>query len=50
MNKIVGETQTTFIPGRNIYKNILITHEACHFLNKKMKSKVAYASINADIN
>jgi hypothetical protein len=33
--KLIGPTQTTFIPGRNIMEGVVILHETIHKLDRK---------------
>jgi hypothetical protein len=35
--KVISPTQTTFIPGRNIMEDVVVSHETMHELHKKKK-------------
>ena len=39
-DKVVRQSQTTFMPGRNILEGVVILHETIHELHKKKKNGV----------
>lgn len=50
MPKLISENQRAFVPGRLIQDNILVVHEAFHYLKSKKKGKVAELAIKLDMN
>ena len=48
LDKIISPFQSTFIPGRSIHDNILLTHEILHKF-KQLKSKQAWFALKIDI-
>jgi len=41
-NKVIGPTQTAFIPGRNIMEGVVVLHETIHELHRKKQSGVIF--------
>jgi hypothetical protein len=39
-NKLIGPSQTTFIPGRHIMEGVVLLHETIHDLHKKKQDGV----------
>jgi hypothetical protein len=39
-DKVVRQSQTTFMPGRNILEGAVVLHETVHELHKKKKTGV----------
>lgn len=47
---IISGNQNAFVPGRQIQDNILVAHEAFHYLKKKKTGGVFEAGIKIDMN
>ncbi|KAH0734644.1 hypothetical protein KY290_010457 [Solanum tuberosum] len=50
MNLIISEVQSTFILGRYITDNAMISFEAIHYLKRKTQGKVGYAALKTDMS
>jgi hypothetical protein len=40
VNKLIGPTQTAFLPGRNIMEGVVILHESIHEMQRKKQSGI----------
>ena len=47
---IISETQSTFVPGRAISNNVLITHEVLHFLKTSRAEKRCSMAVKTDMS
>ncbi|KAL9681370.1 hypothetical protein QQ045_013153 [Rhodiola kirilowii] len=47
---IISETQSAFIPGRQISDNILLAHEVLHYIKTSRKQKKGYFSLKIDMS
>lgn len=47
---LINETQSTFVPERLIIDNVLIAHEAFHYLKKKKHGRKGYMAIKLDFS
>lgn len=47
---IISESQSAFVPGRNISDNYLIAHEVSHFINTRLKQKTGFFSLKTDMS
>ncbi|KAL9675836.1 hypothetical protein QQ045_004044 [Rhodiola kirilowii] len=47
---IIPETQSAFIPGRQISDNILLAHEVLHYIKTRRKQKKGYFSLKIDMS
>ncbi|KAI8525452.1 hypothetical protein RHMOL_Rhmol13G0231200 [Rhododendron molle] len=47
---LISPNQSAFVPGRLIQDNIIIAHEAFHFLHRKKKGKDGFMAIKLDFN
>lgn len=47
---VIFDSQSTFVPERQITNNILVTYEVIHFLKEKTKSKQDFMSLKLDIS
>lgn len=50
LNEIVSPHQSAFVPGRQIQDNIVVAHEAFHFLKGHRRGKHSYAAIKLDLS
>ncbi|KAF7140294.1 hypothetical protein RHSIM_Rhsim06G0103400 [Rhododendron simsii] len=50
LNGIITPYQSAFVPGRQIQDNILVAHEAFHFLKRKRRGKESFAAIKLDLS
>ena len=48
MNKVVTPMQSSFVPGRHIPNNIVITQEVVHSM-RQMKGKDGFMAVKVDI-
>ena len=48
MDKLVTPMQSSFVPGRHITNNIIVTQEAVHSM-KRMKGKDGYMAVKIDL-
>ncbi|KAK9951418.1 hypothetical protein M0R45_006860 [Rubus argutus] len=48
--KIISPFQSAFVPGRQIQDNILIAHEAFHYLKLKKSSKIFELALKLDMS
>jgi hypothetical protein len=39
-DSVISQTQTTFMPGRNILEDVVILHETLHELRRKKKKAI----------
>lgn len=49
MESIIAPSQATFIPGRYMNDNIIVSHEIMHYLNKK-KGWLSLMALKIDMN
>lgn len=47
---IISPAQSTFVPGRHIYDNILIANELTHYMRQKKKGKMGYTTVKLDMS
>lgn len=47
---LISETQSTFIPGRLITDNIMVSYEVMHFMKRKTKGKEGWMSLKLDMS
>lgn len=50
MPRLLSENQRAFVSGRLIQDNILVVHEAFHYLKNKKKGKIVDLAIKVDMN
>lgn len=50
LQSLVAENQSTFVPQRAIADNVLITHEALHYLHTSGAKKKVYMSVKTDMS
>lgn len=50
LNSIISPYQSAYVPGRKIQDNILVAHEAFHFLKRKKRGKHYFATIKLDLS
>ncbi|XP_028798620.1 uncharacterized protein LOC114754051 [Neltuma alba] len=50
MKKVISENQRAFVTGRLIQDNILVSHEAFHYLKNKKKGKKMEMAVKIDMN
>lgn len=48
--KLISPNQSAFVPGRMIQDNILVAHEAFHFLKMQKKGKQSHMVVKLDFN
>lgn len=47
---LISDSQTNFVPRKQVIGNVLIAYKLIHFLRRKIKGKQAYMSIKLDMN
>lgn len=50
MPKLISENQRAFVKGRVIHDNILVVHEAFHYLKSRVKGKKYELALKLDMN
>lgn len=45
---LISESQSAFVPGRQINDNVLIAYDLIHYLRRKRKAKKKFMSIKLD--
>ncbi|KAI8563745.1 hypothetical protein RHMOL_Rhmol03G0132800 [Rhododendron molle] len=50
LNEIISPHQSAFVPGQQIQDNIVVAHEAFHFLKGHRRGKHSYAAIKLDLS
>ncbi|CAM8948389.1 unnamed protein product [Rhodiola kirilowii] len=47
---IISESQSAFVPGKQISDNILLAHEVLHYIKSRRKQKKGYFSLKIDMS
>lgn len=50
LGKVISPNQLAFVPGHLIQDNILVAHEAFHFLKMQKKGKISDTAVQLDFN
>ncbi|KAM2974363.1 hypothetical protein FF1_000669 [Malus domestica] len=48
--KIISQTQSAFVPGRNISDNTILASEVANYLFRRRRGKKGFTSLKLDIN
>lgn len=49
LHTIISDTRSTFIPGRLISDNVMLSYEVMHYLKRKRFGKQGYMALNLDM-